>query len=98
MRSQPKAKADSGRVWQTEEGECDHGKEAELLERLSLEEKPGIPREQESVDEMVARLRKIGCSSERIQMEVEIKYGYLAKKKIENMRESAELPQEESEE
>ena len=29
MRSQPKAKADSGHVWQTEEQECDHGEEVE---------------------------------------------------------------------
>ena len=41
MRSQPKAKADSGHVWQTEEQECDHGEEAELLERLTLQKQTG---------------------------------------------------------
>ena len=81
MRSQPKAKADSGRVWQTEEAECDHGDEAERLERLSLEDKKTTPRGQESVDEMVARLKSIGCDAERIQMEVEMKHRYLAKKR-----------------
>jgi len=98
MRSQPKVKADSGHVWQTEEQECDHGEEAELLERLTLEEKARTLREQESVHEMILLLKSSGCTPDYIQMEVEMKHSYFAKQKIEELRASGDLPQEESEE
>ena len=97
MRMQPKAKADSGHVWQTEEQECDHGEEAELLERLTLEEKARTLREEESVDEMILRLKSSGCSPEHIKMEVEMKHSYLAKQKVEELRESGELSPEDPE-